>query len=125
MNHFDSHLSAASAAVASIAAAAVMSFPLDSLHAVQTVPAHTLGCEWVEPAAASAAPAGGGASLRLVNQSPQTLRAGQRFHWVTLGTPVSAGASGVLPADLAPGDSLALNGGPVMHAAGCAAVALR
>lgn len=82
----------------------------DGVHA-----ASPLACELV-PAAAS-----GSAQLLITNRSKLPLPARSAFSWASLGTPAPLGGMQTLTQDLAPGDSVALPTGAVLHASGCLA----
>lgn len=117
MNLFQAPAFAATAAVASILAAAVLTLPVTpswrpAPHAA--TPEH-LGCQIeVRP--------GQSTLLRLVNTGRTTLPAGARFSWVTLGTPSPRGEVRQLPHSLAPGDTLSLASTRTASGVGCAAV---
>ena len=81
-----------------------------------------LACEL----APTPAPAGTGlvTSPAVTNRSSLLLPAGSAVRWASLGTPTPAGGTQTLAQDLAPGDSVALATGAMLHASGCLASAV-
>lgn len=77
-----------------------------------------LACE-LAPTSASA-----GTSLVVTNRSSLLLPAGSAVRWASLGTPAPAGGTQTLAQDVAPGDSVALATGAMLHASGCLASAV-
>ena len=63
-------------------------------------------------------------SLAVTNRSSLLLPAGSAVRWASLGTPTPAGGTQSLAQDLAPGDSVALAAGAMLHASGCLASAV-
>lgn len=63
-------------------------------------------------------------SLAVTNRSSLLLPAGSAVRWASLGTPTPAGGTQTLAQDLAPGDSVALATGAMLHASGCLASAV-
>lgn len=116
MNLFHAPAFTATAAVASILAAAVLTLPVTPSWrpAPHAATPEYLGCQ-VE------ARPGQTTLLRLVNTGRTTLPAGARFSWVTLGTPSPRGEVRQLPHALAPGASLTITSAQVISGAGCAA----
>lgn len=85
-------------------------------HANEAVQAASpLACELVSAAAS------GATQLRITNRSKLPLPARSAFSWASLGTPAPLGGMQTLTQDLAPGDSVALATGAVLHASGCQA----
>lgn len=74
-----------------------------------------LACEL----APAAAPTGTG--VIITNRGNLPLPASSAFSWASLGTPTPVGGMQTLAQDLAPGDSVALATGAVLHASGCLA----
>lgn len=116
MNLFHAPAFTATAAIASILAAAVLTLPgtpswRPAVHVAKLEP---LSCQ-VE------AKSGQGTLLRLVNTGVLPLSAGARFSWATLGTPSPRGEVRQLPHALAPGASLTITSAQVISGAGCAA----
>ena len=77
-----------------------------------------LACEL----APDTAPAG--TRLVVTNRSSLPLPAGSAVRWASLGTPMPAGGTQTLAQDVAPGDSVALATGAMLHASGCLASAV-
>ena len=63
-------------------------------------------------------------SLAVTNRSSLLLPAGSAVRWASLGTPTPAGGTQTLAQDVAPGDSVALATGAMLHASGCLASAV-
>ena len=78
-------------------------------------PAPLLGCELAPTAASSAT------QLLITNRSKLPLPARSTFSWASLGTPAPRGGMQTLAQDLAPGESVSLATGGVLHASGCLA----
>jgi len=60
-------------------------------------------------------------SLVITNRGNLPLPARSAFSWASLGTPAPLGGMQTLAQDLAPGDSVRMDSGAVLHASGCLA----
>ena len=125
MNLSNTTLSPALAATLLVAAAAMSAALAPPLwHAQQEAQAASLlACELVH--SASPAPSSAGAStathLVITNRGNLPLPARSAFSWASLGTPAPLGGMQSLAQDLAPGDSVRMDSGAVLHASGCLA----
>ena len=62
-----------------------------------------------------------GTHILITNRGTLALQAQSAFSWSALGTPAPRGGMQALAQDLAPGQSVALPLGAMLHAAGCVA----
>ena len=105
---------AATLLVTAAALSAVLAPPLWHARQAEQAPS-LLACE-LAPATAPS-----GTDLIITNRSNLPLPAGSAFSWASLGTPTPVGGMQTLAQNLAPGDSVALATGAVLHASGCLA----
>ena len=117
MNLSNTTLSPALAATLLVAAAAMSAALAPPLwHAQQGAQAASLlACELVSTTSPTAT------HLVITNRSNLPLPARSAFSWASLGTPAPLGGMQKLAQDLAPGDSVRMDSGAVLHASGCLA----
>ena len=109
---------AATLLVAAAAMSAALAPPL--WHAQQDAQAASLlACDLAHTASSTAAPSA--THLVITNRGNMPLPARSAFSWASLGTPAPLGGMQTLAQDLAPGDSVRVNSGAVLHASGCLA----
>ena len=129
MNLSNTTLSPALAATLLVAAAAMSAALAPPLwHAQQGAQAASLlACELVHTASptasSTASPTAAPSATHLVitNRGNMPLPARSAFSWASLGTPAPLGGMQTLAQDLAPGDSVRVDSGAMLHAAGCLA----
>ena len=103
--------------VAAAAMSAALAPPL--WHAQQDAQAASLlACELAHSASSTAPSA---THLVITNRGNVPLPARSAFSWASLGTPAPLGGMQKLAQDLAPGDSVRMNSGALLHASGCLA----
>ena len=108
---------AATLLVAAAAMSAALAPPL--WHAQQDAQAASLlACELAHTASSTAPSA---THIVITNRGNMPLPARSAFSWASLGTPAPLGGMQTLAQDLAPGDSVRVNIGAVLHASGCLA----
>lgn len=116
MNHSPFALTPALAATVFVTAAALTAALAPPLWQAQerAAPPPVLGCALAPGATV-------GTHILITNRSTLPLPAQAAFSWSTLGTPAPRGGRQALAQDLAPGQSVALPVGAVLHASGCVA----
>ena len=133
MNLSNTTLSPALAATLLVAAAAMSAALAPPLwHAQQGAQAASLlACELAHTASPTASPTASSTAsptaapsathLVITNRGNVPLPARSAFSWASLGTPAPLGGMQTLAQDLAPGDSVRVDSGAMLHAAGCLA----